>query len=166
MEQKKSKHVEGGAVVVVAIVGKTKILLIKETTKPLPHFWKLVSETVEPGEPILNTLWSGVQEEAGLELGVRREDGEVVDFVDDRADVVEACPPHWVPHKYRPHTRYFYGIITSDAIIQSLSGQHLIGDENEKIETQAFDLAELEGMVDFIPKQRELIEKLRQKAST
>jgi ADP-ribose pyrophosphatase YjhB (NUDIX family) len=152
---------------VAAIVGPTQILLIKETTKPTPHFFKLVSETCEPDEPVLNALWGGLREEAGLELSVERDgDGKVTRVVDERVSVQELLSPHTV-EGHHSHTRYFYGVVAkSDALIHSLSGKHLTGDKNEEIDTQAFSLRELEAMVDLLPKHRELILQLREPATT
>lgn len=167
MNHQPTKHVAGGAVVVAAILGETKILLIKERTKPLPHYWKLVSETVEPGEPILDALQRGVGEEAGLKLEVRRgTDGKVIEITDQRLNAVkQLAASHMIAGKF-PHRRHFWGLLTSDHVVMSLSGQQLTGDVNEEIETQAFDLAELETMVDLLPKHRELIQQLKQPART
>ena len=155
-----SKHIVGGAVVVVAILGETKILLIQETTKPKPHYWKLIAETLEPGEPILNALWGGVREEAGLELSVRRLNGQVVEIADGRLKAAkQLLRSQWVQSHF-PHHRHFWGLLTTDEVVQTLSGKHLQGDKNEEIDTMAFDLADLEKMVDFHPVHRKLIEQL------
>ena len=148
--------------VVAAIIGETKILLIKERTKPTPHYWKLVSETVEPGEPILNALWGGLREEAGLILNVRRINGQVVEIIDERLKVAKQLIPSHMVAGHFPHQRHFWGLLTTDEVVMSLSGQQLTGDINEEIETMAFDLAELEGVVDLLPKHRELISRIPQ----
>ncbi len=154
-----------GAVVVAAILGETKILLIKETTKPTPHYWKLISETMEPGEPILDALQRGVSEEAGLELEVRRSsDNTVAEIIDGRVKVAQQLIRSHVLEKPRPHRRHFWGILTSDEVVMSLSGKHLTGDVNEEIDTMAFDKADLEKMVDLLPRHRELIMQLKQPA--
>ncbi len=156
-----SKHVPGGAAVVIAIMGEKKILLIKETTKPRPHFWKFVGETVEPGEPILNALWGGVREEAGLELEARRVGGKVVEIIDPRIKVTrQLLPPHWV-QSHTPHKRHFWGLMTTDEVVLALSGKHHTGDVNEEIDTLAFDLSELDKMPDFHPQHRKLIGELQ-----
>ncbi len=161
MEQQISRHAESGAVVVAAIIGRSKILLIKEVTKPIPHYWKLVSETVEPSEPILNALWRGLGEEAGFVLDVERDgDGIITDFIDDRISLHKLLEPHEV-QGWLPHTRHFYAAITSDELILSLSGKTLHGDKNEIIETHAFGISELEGMADFLPAHRALIQSIR-----
>lgn len=161
--QHPTKQVPGGAVVIAAILGETKILLIKETTKPTPHYWKLISETVEEGESILSALVRGVGEEGGFNLEVRTSGGQVVEITDQRLKAArQLVPSHLVP-KPQPHKRHFWGLLTTDAVICSLSGKHLTGDVNEEIDTLAFDLSELETMVDLLPKHRELIKQVTQK---
>jgi ADP-ribose pyrophosphatase YjhB (NUDIX family) len=146
---------------VVAIIGETKILLIKETTKPLPHYWKLVSETLLQDEPILNALNRGVGEEAGLkDLEVRELNGQVVEFTDPRLKAVRQLIRSHLVSKPQQHRRHFWGLMTSDEVIMSLSGKHLTGDVDEEIDTMAFDLSDLEGMMDLLPKHRELIKQI------
>jgi ADP-ribose pyrophosphatase YjhB (NUDIX family) len=158
-----TQHVRGGAVIVAAIIGETKILLIKETTKPTPHYFKLVSETLLEGEPILNALCRGVAEEAGLkDLKVREVNGQVVEIIDPRLTAVKQLIPSHMLVKPSPHRRHFWGLMTTDEVIMSLSGKHLTGDVNEEIDTMAFDLSELEKMVDLLPKHRELINQITQ----
>lgn len=157
-----SKHYNGGHVAVAVIVGRTKILLIKETTKPTPHFWKFISETLEPDEPVLNALWGGLKEEAGLDLKVRHgPSGDVVEFVDERARVVELCEPHLVYSRGGTHTRHFFGVETTDEVVMSLSSQKLVGGYNEEIETQAFNIAELDSLPLFHPHHRELLRSIK-----
>lgn len=158
---------DGGAVVVVAIIGETKILLIKETTKPEPHYWKFVSERLKNDrfgrlEPILNGLRAGVAEEAGLVLEARFENDEVREIIDPRVKAYrQLLRSHVLPHP-RPHRRHFWGVCVSDALIEQLSGKNLTGDVNEEIVTQAFSLQELEKMVDFLPGHRKLLEELKE----
>ena len=155
------QRVLGGAVIVAAIIGEKKILLIKETTKPLSHFWKLVSETLLDGESILNALRRGVGEEAGLnDLKVREIGGQVIEIIDPRLKAVKQLIASHMLTKPTAHRRHFWGLVTSDDVINSLSGKHLTGDVNEEIETQAFDLSDLEGMVDLLPRHRELIKQI------
>lgn len=165
MNHQVTDKVRGGAVIVVALIGETKILLIKETTKPLPHYYKLVSETLLDGEPILNALCRGVAEEAGLkELETRMLNDQVVEILDPRLKAVKMLIPSHMLMKPTPHRRHFWGLMATDELIMSLSGQHLTGDVNEEIDTMAFDLSELEKMVDLLPKHRELIQNLLQPA--
>lgn len=160
MTTQPTKHTEGGTVVIAAILGETKILLIKEITKPIPHFWKLVSETVEPRESILAALCRGVEEEAGLKLETRQANGTVVEIIDPRIrSAKQLAPSHMVQGKY-PHRRHFWGLLTTDDVVMSLSGKHLTGDVNEEIDTMAFDLFELEVMVDLLPQHREIISRI------
>lgn len=165
-QQHYSKHIKGGAVVVVALLGETEILLIRETTKPRPHLWKLVSETAEPGEPILNTLWGGVREEAGFNMKARlNERGEVVGIIDPSVVAVkELAPPEWVSGRgvRAPHWRHFWGVLTTDHVIKRLSGKHLSGDENEEIDTQAFPLASLQTLPDLLHQHAEMIRNIPQ----
>lgn len=156
-----SKHVPNGKVVMAAILGETKVLLIKEVTKPTPHFFKFPAETVEPGESILSALKRGVEEEAGVkDLQVRYSGGDIVEVIDSRFKVVrQLMAPHWV-HSHYYHKRYFWGLLTTDVFVKSLAGQHLFGDKNEEIYTAVFDLAELDKMMDFHPQHRELIKQL------
>jgi ADP-ribose pyrophosphatase YjhB (NUDIX family) len=156
-----TKHRPGGAAIIVAILGETKILLIRETTKPLPHCWKLVSETLGKDEPILDGLCRGVDEEAGLRLEVRLTNGKVFSVTDPRIIVVaELVPSHMVPSEV-PHRLHFWGLLTTDEVVMSLSGRHLEGDTNEKIDTMAFNLSELEAMDDLLPPHRELIRSIQ-----
>ena len=165
MQHEQTDKVQGGAVIVAAIIGEEKILLIKETTKPLPHYFKLVSETLLDGEHILNALCRGVAEEAGLkDLGTRAPNGQVVEVLDPRLKAVKMLVRSHMLMKPVPHRRHFWGLVTTDELIMSLSGKHLTGDENEEIDTYAFDLSELEGMVDLLPQHRELIMQLKQPA--
>jgi len=143
------KEQSPGAVVVAAIIGETSILLIKEVTKPTPHYWKLVSETVENGEPILDALQRGVAEEAVLKLEVRLANGQVVEIIDKRINVARQLVPSHMLWKPTTHRRHFWGLMTTDEVVQSLSGQKLTGDKNEEIETKAFPLAELGKMAEF-----------------
>lgn len=155
----------GGAVIVAAIIGESKILLIKETTKPTPHFWKLVSETLLPDESILDGLCRGVAEEAGLVgLEGRKINDQMVKLTDPRLKVAKQLIPSHMVQRPTPHRRHFWGLLTTDKVVMSLSGQRLTGDTNEKIETLAFDLAELEDMVDLLPRHRQLIEQIPQGA--
>lgn len=157
------QHVRGGAVIVATIIGETKILLIKETTKPTPHYFKLVSETLLEGESILNALCRGVAEEAGLkDLKVREVNGQVVEIIDPRLKAARQLIPSHMLMKPSPHRRHFWGLVTSDEVIMSLSGKHLTGDVDEEIDTMAFDLSELDKMVDLLPKHRELINQITQ----
>jgi hypothetical protein len=144
---------------VVAIVGETKILLIKETTKPLPHYWKLVSETMEPNEVIARAICRAVEEEAGLKLDIPPSSGgTTINLATDARvkGLTQFVPPHMVSGRF-PHRRHFWGILTTDKVVMSLSGKHLTGDSNEEIDTMAFNIYELDGMVDFLPQHRELI---------
>ena len=162
-----SKHILGGAVVVVAVIGETEILLIRETTKPKPHYWKLISETAEPDEPILNTLWGGVREEAGFEMKAERDEkGKVVKIVDPHVKAIkELAPPEWVSSGRAPHWRHFWGILTTDHVVTRLSGKHHSGDENEEIDTHAFPLAGLHTLPDLLRQHVEMIRNIPQHAS-
>lgn len=142
-----SKHFEGGAAVLVAVMGETLILLIRETTKPLPHFWKLPGETVEKGEPIINAVLGAVREEAcfadlctGIDPSTK-----TLKANDPRVHAVkELAPPEWVESR-RPHWRHLWGVLTTDEVIKSLSGRHFSHPtEKEEIDTGAFPLANFE----------------------
>ncbi len=159
-----SKHYPGGSVVVVALMGETQILLIKETTKPAPHYWKLIGETVEPGESLLNALIGAVREEAGWNdkngipnIGATYEGGKVTAVTDPRIkrivqfgekERVEARCWHW---------RHFFGVLTTDDMVKKLAGAHLSVDADEEIETQMFPLAMLETLPGLMRKHEELI---------
>ena len=157
-----TKHRPGGAVIVVAILGETKILLIQESTKPLPHYWKLVSETLGKDEPVLEGLCRGVYEEAGLQLQVRYGvHGTITEVIDPRVQCLKPLvPSHMLPSQI-PHRRHFWGILTTDEVVMSLSGKHLEGDTNEQIDTMAFNLDELGTMVDLLPTHEELIQMMK-----
>ncbi|MSR70641.1 NUDIX hydrolase [Candidatus Kaiserbacteria bacterium] len=154
-----SKHFEGGSVVVVAVVGQTEILLIRETTKPLPIYWKLVSETVEPGESLLNAVIGGIREEAGFkDIAVEYgPDGKVKKVIDPRIKrVVEFGGREWIKSRY-PHWRHFFGILTTDEVIKGLSGKYHKIDESEEINTQVFSLNSLHTLPDLLRQHAELI---------
>src|SRR3989344_3360054 len=152
-----SKHVHGGAVVVVAILGQTQILLIKETTKPLPHYWKLISETVEPGEPILNAVWGGVREEGGFEMKAEYDTGgKVIKITDPNVvQVKELNQREWGEGRI-PHWRHFWGVVTTDHVISRLSGKRLSGGPDEKIETLSFPLARISSIPDLLRQHAEM----------
>ena len=147
----------GGAAIVVAILGETKILLIKETSQLLPHYWKLVSETLNTDESVLDGLCRGVDEEAELKLETLRVKGSVVKITDPRIRVVKKLVRSHMVATRIPHRLHFWGLLTTDQVVMSLSGKHLANAENEIIDTMAFNISELDGMRDFHPHHRELI---------
>lgn len=160
------ERVDGGACVIIALVGEKNILLIKDLSKIDPK-WKLIAETVKPGESYLHTVLAGLTEEAGMkdiktELGP---DNKVARFTDPRIlGVVQFGEPEYVRSKI-PHYRYFYGVFTTDEVISSLSGEthHIEEDDGkggraiEHIETMHFPLTALESVRDLLRPHAELI---------
>lgn len=160
------ERVEGGAAVVIALISEAKILLVRSRNHPDPK-WKLIAETVKPGESILNTLKYGLEEEAGFkdiktELG---SDGKIERFSDSRIlKVVEFGEPEYMRTKV-PHYRHFYGVLTTDEVIHQLSGEdHHIEEidegghpEVEDLETMEFPLEMIESVEGLLRSHAELI---------
>lgn len=151
----KYEQVEGGSAAVFALKGETKILLGRNPRRRDPK-WKLFAETMKPGESILNTLLAGLTEEAGMtdiktEMG---ENGKVARFIDPRIKgVVEFGEREWIASTRIPHWRHFFGVITTDEVINRLSGEtHIIEEEDEveEIQTMEFPLAMLETLGDSL----------------
>ncbi len=156
-----------GAAVVVALIGESNILLVRNMEHPDPK-WKLIAETNKPGESILHTLVSGLEEEAGMEkietkLG---SDGKIVSFIDPRIkEVVQLGEPERVNSRI-PHFRHFYGVRVADELIHELSGKvHLTEERNgegkiegEHLETKEFALVDLDDLgKDLLRQHAELI---------
>jgi hypothetical protein len=123
---------------VVALFSANHILMIKEPTKRLPHYYKLLSETFEPNEAALNALWGAIREEAGLELEVKRNDlGEVDEITDKRVSVYkQVFEPEWIETR-RPHWRHFWAVMTMDEVILSLDDKRLNPEPDEVLLTLA-----------------------------
>ena len=163
----------GGAVVIVPIVGQTKVLLIEELTKPEPRYWKFVSETFEPGDTMLDALVRGVAQEAGLtDLAVQldHENKHVRKIIDPRVlwqgplAPVEGLTNDNGPQPI-PFKRHFQCLRTVDAVVDALSGKILVTKgEREKTRTQSFFLHALNNpdfiKNRFLPQQRALLEKI------
>lgn len=163
----------GGAVVIVPIVGQTKVLLIKELTKPGIKYWKFVSETFESDDTMLDALARGVAQEAGLKdmhVQLDEENKHVSKIIDPRVLWYgQLAPPEELVNDKGPEpipfTRYYEGIRTVDAVVDALSGKtHTTKGEREQIETQSFYLHALNDPVfirnRFLPQQRDLLGKL------
>lgn len=163
MQPSEQERKPGGAVVIVALIGETKVLLGMEITKPLPHYWKFVGETVLPGESILSALCRGVAEETGLKLEVRKDGDQVVEITDKRVIAVGQLLPSEDVASAVPHRRHVWGIKVSDGVIESLSGQRLQGDPNETIETGVFDRSTFDLMPNFHPAHRKLMERIKER---
>lgn len=158
----------GGAVVVVPIVGQTKVLLIEELTKPKPRYWKFVSERFDSDDILLDALVRGVAQEAGLsDLRVQldHENKHVRKIVDPRVLWYgELAAPERLINEHGPepvhYRRYFWGIRTVDAVIESLSRkEYITKGERERIRTQSFYLGAL-NKLRFLPSHRTLVERL------
>jgi ADP-ribose pyrophosphatase YjhB (NUDIX family) len=161
------EQVEGGAVVVIALISKSKILLVKNLDHPEPK-WKLIAETVKPGESILNTLKYGLEEEAGLE-NIKTElgqDGKIAKFTDPRIiKVVEFGEPEYLEKVRVKHYRHFYGVLASDELLNSLTGERRHTEENdgnggtevEALETGTFPISMIGDMPGLLRQHSELI---------
>ena len=170
------ERVEGGAAVVIALVGKTKVLLVRSRNHPDPK-WKLIAETVKPGESILNTVKYGLEEEAGLEnikteLGL---DGKIARFIDPRIlKVVRFGEPELMVKAKFKHWRHFFGVLTTDEVIHQLSQADRFTEESdgrggfevEALETMEFPLSGLSDMVGLLRPHAELIRSIPQRTTT
>lgn len=155
-----SRHTPGGAAVVIILFSPRKILLIKETTKPRPHYLKLPSETFEPGESAMDALWAGLKEEAGFDVEVKRnKDGHIIAFTDPRVQKIQLMLPPEQVKSYHPHMRNVWGVLTTDEVIDSLDGQDLKPAENEQMTTHATLLSEVKNHPEIMPLHRELLQR-------
>ena len=160
------KHFEGGAVAIVALFSPNLILLIKEPTKRPPIMFKLLSETFERGEPILNAVCGALSEEAGMGTlrAERDRSGKVERVTDARIKrLMQLLEPEWLPHGRAPHWRHVWGALTTDEIIKSLAGKVLEPEDNERLETHAIELAGVTEIPDLLPAHREILEKFWRK---
>jgi|GEM_PF-2938167 len=170
------ERVEGGHAVVVAPITGSDILLIRNPDRR-DWKWKLVAETQKPGESILQTLKSGLEEEIGLkdiktELGA---DGKIARFVDPRIkQVVRLGEPEYLENTRIPHWRHFYGVLLDDSIMSELSGERHTtiendgrgGTEVEDIHTMKFPLAYLDQIPNLLRQHEELIRSIPQRTRT
>lgn len=160
-----SKQYDGGAVAVVALFSTERILLIREKTKPEPHYWKLLSETIEPQEPILSAVWGALEEEAGMQKlrCIRDRDGEVIKIQDPRIlNIRELLPKEWVKRTRKPHWRHIWGALTTNEVIMDLSGEFLNPEPDEELETRAFMLANVYNEEFLLPHHRDILMRIAQ----
>lgn len=160
------EQIVGGKCAVIALYGDTKILLIRNPGRP-DWKWKLLSETNKPGESMMQTLVSGLDEEAGFK-GIKTElgaDNKIARITDERIEKVgQLGEPEYIRSR-KPHDRYFYGVKVSDKLIHELAGQRITieeddgqgGTEVEDIETAAFPLAMLDGIENLLRPHAEMI---------
>ena len=155
-----SQHLRrpGDGVVIIALVGSTLVLLIKEITKPAPHFLKLISEKLHKDEPLKQAVCRAVQEEAGLEnLQLYEREGGVLETADDRILSIEVLVQPEELLGRNPHWRYVYVLRCDDGLVASLAGKRLVGDADEIIDTYACKLHNLHMLPGILAPHRQLI---------
>jgi ADP-ribose pyrophosphatase YjhB (NUDIX family) len=157
----KSEHKPGGATVLVILYSTRHILLVKNLRDRRKPLWKFIAETVEPGEPVLNTLVAGTREEGGLELPAVWQGKVVTKVGSDDVVVKQVCPPEFLSEARTPHWRHLYKVRLSDDLLMSLHDKKHDADEDELMHTWAFELFEPEQMPDFLPQHLPLFQKFK-----
>jgi hypothetical protein len=144
-----SQH-EGGSVALTALAGKTLVLLMKEISKPAPHFLKVSSETMEPGESIEHTAISGLMEEFGMrDLKTEVTGGLITKITDPRiASFEEVGERKWIEARRSHWQHRFLAVARDDDVIRGLADKLIVvkqdSEPDERIETTAKTYAELD----------------------
>lgn len=123
---------ERGYAVLILPLSKWGIILVRDHSKPYPVYWKLPSGGKDSGEIPLQTAVRELDEETGLKVHQYQ---LTLLLIEDRGD----------------HDLYFYAVIASS--IDSLKD---VGDAGEEV--KIFSNSEFDGLDDFFPSHRKLLE--------
>lgn len=135
--------------VLLAMVCKeeSQIVLVCEPEKQPPIFWKLPGGKIEEGE----TPEEAASREAFEELGIRISPQEL------------GVPTEFEQHgPSGPYVQYLFLVEVSSNTVASHLGPIVerIDAEGKRLVSNCFPLAELDSMVDFMPKHRDFIRSL------
>ena len=133
--------------VLVSIRSGNKIILTRQPQKRPPVLWKLPGGKIEDGET--------PQEAAVREVAEETE-------IDIRDQILSEPTEYPMNGPAGPYVQYVFEVSVPEQLIKKHVGAIIetIDDEGQKLESTSFEMSELAGMGDFMPKHAKFLDEL------